>query len=220
MVPRPGHAARAQQPPCSSSGELELPSPPPPHTHARRAAPSRPTSPRRASHRCPPPQPSRAPGRASDGHLAPGPNPRSATGASFRANVSLPNSKSYLTTPRKATGRASAQTTQSHHCSAAPPPTGAAPGPQLGPPAQLHPQQEDAQEGTVRALGQGAARERHGNQTPRKGWARDQRRGPGGMRGAAQKQLWGVVEGARWGRGALASGVRLPKVGHGGAGPS
>lgn len=111
MVPRPGPAARAQRCPVAPPKSWSPPFCPtsPSHTQARTAVPSRPNSPPgraigAATHPPPKPQPPRAPGREFDGHLAPGPSPRSATGASFRANVSLPNSKSYLTTPQKAIG--------------------------------------------------------------------------------------------------------------------
>lgn len=220
MVPRPDHAARTQRPPRSSSGELEPPLRPlQAHTQGgpRPPAPLLPRGPATGAphtHNLPEPRGASPMGtwHPDRARAPPQAHPSGLTFPSQTPKVisQLPGRQPGGLQPRP---RKVIAAPQPHR------PTGATPGPQLGPPAQLHPQQEDAQEGAVRASGQRAARERQGNRTPRKGRARDRRRGPGGIRGAAQKQLWGVVEGARWGRGALASEVRLPKVGHGGAGP-
>lgn len=126
------HGGRLSAPGESWSPALRPPLPPAPHPQGGPRLPA-PLLPRgRATGAAPHPTAwPRAASPTDTWHRDP--SPRSATGASFRTDVLPPNSKSYLTSPRKAPGRVSAQTTQSHPYSSAPPPTRAVPGPQPGP---------------------------------------------------------------------------------------
>ncbi|XP_064134119.1 basic salivary proline-rich protein 4-like [Loxodonta africana] len=142
-----------------------------------RGAPSSPSRfPRGARHRHPHPG---SPGRVLGSHLASRPGPRSAASASFRADISLPNSKSCLTSPRKGPRTASAESPQRHPRSAAQ----AAPRAAGARARSLPPGPKGCPVGRCPRSGTGAAAK-----PPQAGWARAQRQEPReDLRGGAER---------------------------------